>query len=132
MMSCIGFSQNLKPTVYTIQNDTLFCFTVSQAKVIAIELEGKKYQDSIAVEQSTQLALQDSLIQEQDSTIKLLQSQAINYQSIIANNQEVNNEVNLQLGYLKTEVKRHKRDKIFLGTGLGLSIGIIGILAILN
>lgn len=84
-MNCIGFSQNLKPTVYTIQNDTLFCFTVNQAKVIAIELEGKKYQDSITVEQSTQLALQDSLIQQQDSTIKLLQNQMINYQSVIAN-----------------------------------------------
>ena len=131
-MNCIGFSQNLKPTVYTIQNDTLFCFTVNQAKVIAIELEGKKYQYSIAVEQSAQLALQDSLIQQQDSTIKLLHNQAINYQSIITNSKEVNNEVNLQLGFLKTEVKRHKRDKIFLGTGLGESIGIIGILAILN
>ena len=107
-------------------------FVNLEAKVIAIELEGKKYQDSIAVEQSNQLALQDSLIQQQDSTIKLLQSQAINHQSIIANSQEVNNEVNLQLGFLKTEVKRHKRDKIFLGTGLGVSIGIIGILAILN
>jgi hypothetical protein len=131
-MSCIGFSQNLKPTVYTIQNDTLFCFTVSQAKVIAIELEGKKYLDSITVEQNTQLALQDSLIQQQDSTLKLLHNQAINYQCIITNSKEVNNEVNLQLGYLKTEVKRHKRDKIFLGTGLGVSIGIIGILTILN
>ena len=118
--------------MYLIEEDTFFCFLPHQAKLIAITLDSRYYQDSLLAEQAEQLALQEYLIEGQDSTLSLLKNKAENYRSIIEGQRKAFRETSLQLGNMQRQVKRQKRGKIFLGTGLGISLGVIGFLGLLN
>ena len=132
MMSCTCFSQALIPKIYLIEEDTFFCFLPDQAKLIAITLDSRYYQDSILAQQHEQLSLQESLLEEQGSTLALLENQAANYRAVIKNQRNAFRETRLQLGEMQRQIKKQKRGKIFFGTGLGVSLGVIGFLGLLN
>lgn len=119
-MSCSAFSQDLKPTVQQIDEDTVFCFTIGQSKEIAKRIESGIYKDSIA----TRLELENSrlhlIAQKQDSTIQTLETKVVNLDTI-SRNQEVNiGLLNNTIQAQQRKIKRGKWHKTLLSIGLGI------------
>ena len=124
MMSCFAFSQDLKPTVQQIDEDTVFCFTIHQSKEIAKRIESGTYKDSIA----TRLELENSrlhlIAQKQNSTIQTLETKVVNLNTI-NQNQEVNIELlNSTIEVQQRKIRRNKWHKALLGIGLGILTAI--------
>ena len=82
-LSCISFSQNLSPKVQLIDKDTCFCFTIPQAKLLAIELETHRYCDSILVKTEKQVDTFNQLLTTQDSCLEIVQLKLNNQEKII-------------------------------------------------
>ena len=120
MTSFSCFSQNLKPTVQQIDNDTVFCFTISQSREIAKRIESGLYKDSIASrleQENTRLHL---IALKKDTAISSLETKVLNLDSI-NRNQEVNIELlNTTIRAKDRKIKRSKFQKALLGIGLGV------------
>ena len=128
MTSCSCFSQNLKPTVQQINEDTVFCFTIGQSKEIAKRIESGAYKDSIA----TRLELENSrlhlIAQKKDTTISSLETKIANLDTI-NRNQVVN--IDLLNTTIKSQQRKIKRSK-FHKALLSIGLGILAVIAIIN
>jgi hypothetical protein len=71
-MSCSIFSQGIKPKVQLIGNDTCFCFTIPQSKIIAKDLQKGVYNDSILAQTECELeALKEQKLVSDTTTVAL-------------------------------------------------------------
>lgn len=98
MMSFTCFSQVLKPRLLKENNDTLFVFTIPQAKIIAGIISNSQYCDSISDQQSKIILHQDTLNIFYKKQLSLLQNIIINDNAIIKNN-------GTEIGLLKSDLK---------------------------
>lgn len=128
MTSFSCFSQNLKPTVQQIDDDTVFCFTINQSREIAKRIESGSYKDSIASrleQENTRLHL---ITLKKDTTISSLETKILNLDSI-NQYQEVNIELlNKTIRAKDRKIKRSRFHKTLLGIGLG----VITVIAIID
>ena len=84
-MSCSIFSQGIKPKVQLIGNDTCFCFTIPQSKIIAKDLQKGAYNDSILTQTECELeALKEQKLVT-DTATSILQNKIKNQAQIITN-----------------------------------------------
>lgn len=74
MMSYIVTSQNLRPKVVVQDSDTLFAFTISQSKHIAVGLNNWIYGDSINNVNIQTISYQDSIIKTMKQQSSMLRS----------------------------------------------------------
>ena len=125
-MNFTGFSQTLEPRKQTIENQTFFCFSISQSKFIAQELEYKNYCDSIQGELVSSIELERATTFLQDSAITILSVKVGNLERIIGNKDKRLEQHAKELAVREKEIRKQKRHKTYLYIG----VGIIGILAI--
>lgn len=128
MMSCSAFSQDLKPTVQQINEDTVFCFTIGQSKEIAKRIESGTYKDSIAARLELENSRLHLIAQKKDTTISSLETKVGNLDTI-NRNQEVN--IELLNDTIKSQQRKIKRSK-FQKALLSIGIGIVTVIAIIN
>lgn len=120
MMSFSCFSQNLKPTVHQINEDTVFCFTIGQSKEIAKRIESGSYKDSIASRLEQENVRLSLISAKNDSTILSLEQKILNLEGI-SQNQNVNIKLlNKTLQIQERKIKRGNFHKTLLGIGLGV------------
>lgn len=120
MMSYTSFSQGLTPTLHQLNEDTFFCFSISQSKEIARRIEAHIWCDSILDTHKELLLLFDQSMEVQDSLTDSLK-QKISNMELITQNQQIN--LDLLTGKIqqqKRKLKRGKTHKILLGIGLGI------------
>jgi hypothetical protein len=127
IVSSTTFSQGLKPIVQRINNDTLFCFTLPQAKDIARRIVKAEYSDSIIqhLERENEVLVavivkKDSIIRLVEANSKLVEAINVNQEALIIGQQDA-------LKEKKKEVRRAKRQKAVLSTVLV----VVSILAVL-
>lgn len=119
-ISCSSFSQGLTPIVQELNDDTIFCFTISQSKVIAQRIEANEWCDSITIAQDELIMLFDQTIEVNDSVVGSLE-QKMRHMEQISHNQEMsmvllNKTINVQ----ERKLKRSKTHKLLMGVGLGI------------
>lgn len=125
-MSYTAFSQSLTPRIRLDNSDTLFCFTIPQAKVIAKELLNSRYGDSLIIGYKLQAELSGELILIKDSIIQSRQQELINLKQINGIYITKVHQMEIELKLQKKKLKKARRVSFLLGTGLAV-IGIIGI-----
>jgi hypothetical protein len=84
-LSYTSTSQSLKPKVQLIGKDTCFCFTISQSKIIATELQTHRYCDSILVKTEKQVDTFNQLLTTKDSCLEISQHKLENQNTVIDN-----------------------------------------------
>jgi hypothetical protein len=84
-MSCLIFSQTIKPTVQLIGKDTCFCFTIPQSKIIAKELQKGIYNDSILLQTECELEALKEQKAVNDTATEVLQNKIKNQTQVISN-----------------------------------------------
>jgi hypothetical protein len=84
-LSYTSISQSLKPKVQLIGKDTCFCFTLSQSKIIATELETHRYCDSVLVKTEKQVDAFNQLLTTKDSCLEIAQHELKNQKTVIEN-----------------------------------------------
>ena len=125
-MPFMSISQSLTPQIHYSKTDTLFCFTISQSKLIAKYLEEGKYNRLALKSTNHQNTKLKRLIGVQDSIIST-QYQMLQVQdSILNNHQEQLLLAVAQSNQIKKELKKKKRQNILLTAG----IVVVSILAI--
>lgn len=110
----------MTPIVQELHNDTVFCFTISQSKVIAQRIEANEWCDSITIAQDELIMLFDQTIEVNDSVVGSLE-QKMRHMEQISHNQEMsmvllNKTINVQ----ERKLKRSKTHKLLMGVGLGI------------
>lgn len=97
-----SFSQNLKPKIQSIEGETHFCFTITQSKIIANQLQERAYADSIIkIYKNNTIQLKKLLLYKNDIIVKKdMKSDNLNR---ISNNQS------LQITELKLDLKREQK-----------------------
>lgn len=117
-MSFTGFSQNLTPKVEISNVDTLFCFTLPHAKVIASELVYGQYMDSVAKALEEKSCLQEEIILAKDSIILSQHSTIANYTSLQKTYESEITSLSEALSYEQKKAKRYKRLSWLMGIGM--------------
>ena len=119
-MSCSCFSQKLTPIVQELNGDTLFCFTISQSKIIAGYIEEKMWCDSMMIEQDKWAELVNQTIETNDSLVDGLEQKIKNMQQLYENEQTSMDLLNKTITIQDRKIKRSKAHKVLLGVGLGV------------
>lgn len=134
-MSFTAFSQIYQPERLTLQpivqqsgNDTLFCFTLSQAKYIARQIEEKRYCDTLTVQLNRQIELQSLFISAKDSIISSQSVMLHNAASIQTNQEQQITTLQKNIQLQEQHILKNKRQKRILSVALV----VIGIVAIVN
>ncbi len=111
-VNCICFSQMLKPSDVIFKGgDTLFCFNISQSRILAKKIIAAEYCDSISLIQSQEIALKDS--------VNVLHGRIANNLYIEKNNLE--KAIGLKDIIISTRERELKREKIFKWVGFGIA-----------
>jgi hypothetical protein len=108
-MSCSIFSQSIKPKVQLIGNDTCFCFTIPQSKIIAKDLQKGVYNDSILTQTESELEAlkQQKLVT--DTATSILQNKIKNQAQMITNQETA---LQMVTGDLLLS-KKHERNQLW-------------------
>ncbi len=116
----------LRPIVHQLQNDTVFCFKIGQARELAKLIVKGQFQDSIASRLEIENFRLFKVLEAKDSTISKLEVKALNIEQITQNQQQ---SMVLLEKTIQAQNKQIKRTK-FQRTLLGLGLGIITVVAI--
>lgn len=116
----------LRPIVHQLQNDTVFCFKIGQARELAKLIVKGQFQDSIASRLEIENFRLFKVLEAKDSTISKLEVKALNIEQITQNQQQ---SMILLEKTIQAQNKQIKRTK-FQRTLLGLGLGIITVVAI--
>lgn len=117
MMSFSVSSQSLTPKVVVQNKDTLFCFTIPQSKVIAKNLEGNRYCDSVLTQTENEVELLNQLQAVNDSSILILKMKTENQQSIIINQDAVIGNLDNDLKQSEKKIRRERWQKRLFAAG---------------
>ena len=128
MASCFCFSQNLKPRVQLLNEDTVFCFTINQSKEIAKLIEKGSYLDTISTLLETENSRLFLVLAKKDSIITKLEKMVANEVLISGHRQD---NIKLLESTVKAQNKNIKRTK-FHRNILVLTLGVITGFAITN
>lgn len=135
MMNFSGFSQTsepghlrLTPIVQQLQNDTVFCFKIGQARALAKLIVKGQFQDSIASELEVENTRLFQVLGTKDSTISKLEMTVMNFEQIGQNQQQ---SMVLLEGTIQAQRKQIKRTR-FHRTLLAIGLGVITVVAIAN
>ena len=96
-LSCTATSQNLTPKVQWQGNDTLFCFTMPQARILAKHLEQGRYCDSLLEHTETQVLQLYQLQADSDSTLLCMKEKNANQERLLGNQRLEMADLNLEL-----------------------------------
>lgn len=113
MMNCSIFSQGIKPKVQLIGNDTCFCFTIAQSKIIAKDLEKGMYNDSILAQMECALEAVKEQKLTSDTAIIVLQNTIQNQGQIIDNQAEAFQKLTDELQVSNRKVRNQAWQKRF-------------------
>lgn len=117
-MTFTASSQILSPQVLLQGNDTLFCFSVIQSKIIAKELIGGRYCDSVNFELRKEITALSDINELQDSALLKLGRKIDNQQIIIYNQEAMIASANKRLFDSHREMKRQRWLKRLFAAGL--------------
>lgn len=117
MMSFSVSSQSLIPKVIIQNKDTLFCFTISQSKVIAKHLENSTYCDSVLTKTENEIELLNQLQTVNNSSILVLKMKTDNQQYIISNQEGVIGNLNVNLKQSEKKYRNERWQKRLFATG---------------
>lgn len=124
--SYTGFSQDSAPkTQLTLEvlyrnEDTVFCFSLIQAKRMALLLESGRYEGMLHDRQKMQNTFLEQVIDQKDSTIALLRQRVMHDALIKQNSIQATSQLTRNLQATRQQVKRAKRQNIYWQVGLGL------------
>ncbi len=110
-------SQTLTPTVSIQNKDTLFCFTIPQAKVIAKHLQNSTYCDSVLAQTENEVELLNQMQALNDSSLLVLKMKTENQQSMMTNQEGEIGNLNLKLGQTEKKVKSERWQKRLFAVG---------------
>ena len=125
LTSCTVFSQVLKPIVQQQENDTLFCFTIKQSRIIATNLQENKHKNMLLGRQESIINDLRSLTSLQKQQNQNLEKQIDHLEQIGENQEQENRTLNKVISFQKQTIKKHKKQK--LGLKIALAITLIGI-----
>ncbi len=124
-LSCTATSQNLSPKVEWQGSDTLFCFTMPQARIIAKHLERGLYCDSLLEYTETQVRQLYQLQATGDSTLLCMKKKNTNQEHLLGNQRLEIADLNRVLEQSEKKLKNQRRQKclfivttVFLGAWL--------------
>jgi hypothetical protein len=127
-MSCMTFSQSLKPQIALCSADTVFCFSLSQCRALVKEIDRRLYCDSLNVELENEIGLLKSSLVNRASCINDLLQQQVNLNKIISNQDQVIKEVNLELNQ---EKKKHK-SQLWQKRLLAFAVVVLGVTTVVK
>ena len=122
MMSYIGISQDLVPEVQKIYNETYFCFTIGQSKVIATLLEQGKYDDSLVRSLTMENWRFRLLTQKKDSLIGYKNIQLSTYEKIHRNDKKTMALLKQTIKIKDQKIRRSRLQKTGIGIGAALLV----------
>jgi hypothetical protein len=127
-MNFISFSQGLTPRVHREGKDTLFCFTISQSKLLAKTVEAGVYCDSVGKKLQEEISLFDQLTCSQDSSFHVLLSAQKNSEKIISNQEEIISDLKQQLATAKKQCRIERRQKRIMALGI-VALSVINLIS---
>ena len=123
VVSYCSFSQSLKPIVQKLNNDTLFCFSLSQSRELAKLLVSGAYNDSIAQSLSKENKRLYTVLDNKERQINNLNLKVTFTNQIVENQKENLRSLEGYLEQRDKKLKRVKRQKKWMLVGLaGLTI----------
>ena len=123
MVSYCSFSQSLKPIVQKLNNDTLFCFNLSQSRELAKLLVSGAYNDSIAQSLSKESKRLYTVLDNKERQINNLNLKVTFTNQIVENQKENLRSLEGYLEQRDKKLKRVKRQRKWMLVGLaGLTI----------
>lgn len=123
VISCCAFSQNLKPIVQVVNDDTLFCFSIPQSKELAKLVVKGVYNDSLAHALGSENRRLYALLEGKDQVIHNLDVKQDLTHQMAENHKENLRSIEGILEVRNKELKQKKRDKRWMAVGLvGLAI----------
>ncbi len=123
VVSYCSFSQSLKPIVQKLNNDTLFCFSLSQSRELAKLLVSGVYADSIAQSLSKENKRLYTVLDNKERQINNLNLKVTFTNQIVENQKENLRSLEGYLEQRDKKLKRVKRQKKWMLVGLaGLTI----------
>lgn len=103
----------LKPRVQTLVNskgDTLIQMSLSDAKIVLVDILQKQVADSIICEYEKKDSLQNKTIYLQLDEIRLLQNKLSNEKLMVGNLNTIINDKNTEIEILNNTIKKQKRE----------------------
>ena len=121
IVSFTASSQTLKPKVLTVNQDTNFCFTIPQSKVIAEYIVKGQFSDTLECQYEKQIQLLEERVDNDFQIKEKLKQKVFNLDTIIDNNDQSILILTDQVNRRDKKLKRSKWQKIALGTALILT-----------
>jgi len=107
--------------VLTVNQDTNFCFTIPQSKVIAEYIVKGKFSDTLECQYEKQIQLLEERVDNDFKINEKLKQKVFNLDTIIDNNDQSILILTDQVNRRDKKLKRAKWQKIALGTALILT-----------
>ena len=103
-----------------MDGDTVFCFTINQSKLIAQQIQGNVYCDSLLIEQQNLVSLLGKVNQTKDSIQVQLATKMTNLEQINLNQLSSINLLKKTIEVKNKQLKQSKAHKILFGIGAGI------------
>lgn len=124
-MSCIGFSQHLKPIVQVINNQQYFCFNKQQSKKLAKLLVLGSYNDSLINKLHNENIRLRLLVKNKEQLSDLKQHQLDNFELLVENLEVETRFLQQKITARDCKIKRSKTYRFLLGVGLLITTTLI-------
>jgi len=111
MMSFSVSSQSLTPKIRIQNDDTLFCFTIPQSKILAKYLESNKYCDSVLMQSENEIEFLNHLQAVNDSSLLMFKMKTENQTTIISNQDIVIENLNNNLKITEKKLRNQRWQK---------------------
>ena len=125
MWSCISFSQTLKPSLQQIEEESHFCFTIKQSKIIGLHLQQLKIDEKLIEIQNQEIDELFKLVTVKDTIISELQLQQRYALDIIEEKEEQLIGQQDALITLKEKLQKRKRTTAVWGVALFVVTSIL-------
>ena len=126
-MSLPIFSQGLKPIVQVHENDTLFCFTIPQAKQLARIVVENQYNGLLVKQLEQQSKLLTLVVASKDSSLSVMHQKAKLSELVRVNQLRVIGTQQQDLQAQAMKLRKTKKQR----TLFGIALTVVTVLAIL-